>query len=223
MRNNNKLTIVLYIFLISLIMSFFLIKYYGDKYGKLLLSYGEKYATRIITLVVNNSISVDNNDLFIIDKINNDIKSINLDNYKANILVNKMNNKINNYLNSIENGNISDIDLKGLSNIEINNLRNGFIYYVPIGNLTGNGLLSNIGPSIPIKLIIINDVISDLDSNIKEYGINNAMIEVRIKVKVNVLVSALFISKNKEIEISRVIMMKVIQGNIPDYFINNKN
>ena len=63
-------------------------------------------------------------------------------------------------------------------------LKSGIIYQVPTGIIFNNGLLSNIGPKIPVKLSLIGDVTIDIKTTIKDYGINNAVIQVSINVKV---------------------------------------
>ena len=84
----------------------------------------------------------------------------------------------------------------------------------------GNGLISNVGPKIPIKVILIGDVNSTISSNVKDYGINNVLIEVKVNVNVSVLVSVLLNSKKVNVNISRVIAMKIIQGDIPNYYLS---
>ena len=56
-KSKGKNSIVLYIILISIIMSLFLIKYFSNKYSKIFYSYGEAEARRITTLVINKSMS----------------------------------------------------------------------------------------------------------------------------------------------------------------------
>ena len=50
-------TVMFYIFIIGLVLSFLLIRYFSKNIGPMLINYGEAEARRIITLVINNSIS----------------------------------------------------------------------------------------------------------------------------------------------------------------------
>lgn len=232
MRNNNKIIIFLYVYVLSVVISFIFIRYCSNKYGDTLLSYGEGETRRVVTLVINNSIyldkykDIDINRLFSINMDSNgNIKSIDLNSYKANNLLDMINRDINNNLLCLENGNIDKMSIKldSISSIDFNNFTNGFVYSVPIGYLFGNGLISNIGPNIPVKIILISDVVSSLSSNVKDYGINNAIIEISVNVKASVLVNMLLSSKKVDLDINRVIFMKIIQGNIPDYYISSGN
>ena len=232
MRKNNKLVIFLYIFVLSFIISFIFIRFCSKKYGDVLISYGEGEAKRVITLIVNNSIYLDkykniniNNFFSINTDSNGNIKSIDLNSYSANNLLDMINKDINNNLMCLENGNIDNMSIKldSISSLDYNNFKNGFVYSVPIGYLFGNGLVNNLGPNIPVKVILISDVVSSISNEVKDYGINNAMIEISVNVKVSALINMLFSSKRIDMNISRVIFMKIIQGNIPEYYFKGNN
>lgn len=79
-------------------------------------------------------------------------------------------------------------------------------------------LLSNIGPKIPIKFSLIGDVTTNLKTDVKEYGINNALLNVSIEIIVNFRVSLPFTSDKITINNVFPISMKVIQGSIPSYY-----
>lgn len=227
MKTNNKITLMLYICFLSVILALLFIKFIGNKYGKVLISYGEADAKRIVTLVVNNAIIFNKNDdfindIFIIERdANNNIKNLDLNVLKSNKLLDSINEKITNDLVNISNGNIDNtsVNIKSISDIDYNNFKNGFVNTISFGTLMGNGLISNVGPKIPIKVILIGDVNSTISSNVKDYGINNALIEVKVNVNASVLVSVLLNSKKVKVNISRVIAMKIIQGDIPNYYL----
>ena len=228
MKTNNKITLMLYIFFLSIILALLFIKFIGNKYGKVLISYGGTDAKRIVTLIVNNAIIFNKNDdfindIFIIERdANNNIKNLDLNVLKSNKLLDSINEKITNDLVNISNGNIynTSVNIKSISDIDYNNFKNGFVNTISFGTLMGNGLISNVGPKIPIKVILIGDVNSTISSNVKDYGINNALIEVKVNVNVSVLVSVLLNSKKVNVNISRVIAMKIIQGDIPNYYLS---
>ena len=57
-----------------------------------------------------------------------------------------------------------------------------------------------------------------MKTNIKEYGINNALLEVSILVEVNMRVNLPFVSDNISISSSLPVSVKLIQGTIPDFY-----
>ena len=225
-------TFMLYVFLVVIVFSVLLIRYFSDKVGPMLVNYGEAEARRIITLIINNSISkqalsVTDADsmLKIVRDDNNRIETIDFDTSNVNKTLDYVTRLIQDNLNAVEDGNVSglNIDLRGVSDIDYEEIKEGIVYYIPMGGISGNVLLNNIGPKIPIKLIMIGDVISSISSDVKEYGINNAMIEVRVDVSVTMLVNMSFVSKEVNVTNSVPIIMKVIQGSVPDYYVGSSN
>ena len=92
------------------------------------------------------------------------------------------------------------------------------ILIVPIGISTDNLLLSNMGPKIPCKLNVLNNIDISLKTRIKDYGINNSLIEIYalINIKSTVINPVIEDKLVKEYEI--LIDSKVIEGKIPSYY-----
>lgn len=225
-------TIILYIIIVAFMLSLFLIKYFSNKVTPALNKYAKAETKRIITLVINNSISkqiskkIDTDSMFNIERNNeNEIKMIDFNTTNVTKILNSITNTIQKNLKAVENGNIQklNIDLKGISDIDYEEIKNGIIYYVSIGSVSGSTLINNVGPKIPIKFNITGDVVSNIESSVKEYGINNAMIEVKVKVSVTMLVSMPFVSEEVNVETSIPIIMKIIQGDIPNNYLGNLN
>lgn len=126
------------------------------------------------------------------------------------------------YLKKLEQGKIKDIGLSDNININVNEskLKNGVIYQVPTGIIFNNGILANIGPKIPVKLSFIGDITIDIVTNVKEYGINNAIIELIIKVQAEEQVILPFDTKHIKVESLIPISIKIIKGDVPNYYLN---
>lgn len=92
------------------------------------------------------------------------------------------------------------------------------IYYVSYGVIFGLPVISNLGPKIPIKTYLTGNVISNVNTEIKNYGINNALLKVSINIETKINVVLPFISKESKIKMSIPIAMKVIQGKVPQVY-----
>ena len=227
-KNFFRLKIIV-IIMCAIICSIIFIKILSNKIGPVYLNIAEKEVKKLVILVINNSINDDvineigNNELFDIVKNNNneivliDYNSMNVNKYLALVVRNVSNN-----LDLIENGkyNLLSFDLEGYDNKLLNK---GIISNIPFGSLLGLNLLSNVGPRVPVKFNLIKDVSGGIDTKISEYGINNAYMEVLVKVKVNVNINLLFLSRTINIECSVPISMKIIQGNIPNFYTGGIN
>lgn len=227
-RNFFSLKIIA-IIICAIICSIIFIKILSNKIGPIYLDIAEKEVKKLVILVINNSINdevineMGNNELFDIVKNNNneivliDYNSMNVNKYLALVI-----RTVSNNLDLIENGkyNLLSFNLEGYDNKLLNK---GIIANIPFGSLLGLNLLSNIGPRVPVKFNLIKDVSGGIDTKINEYGINNAYMEVLVKVKVNVNINLLFLSRTINIECSVPISMKIIQGNIPNFYTGGIN
>lgn len=230
MKKISKLvTVMLYISAIAITLSFVVIKYFSHKIEPSLTKYATSEVKRISTLVINDSINKDItnmnlDNIFDIEKNeNNEIVTIDLNTNNINKILNTVNITIQSNLKKVETGKIDNLDnyFEDLSDIDYEEIQNGIVYYIAAGTLSGSILTNNIGPKIPIKFEMSGDVISTIDSQIKEYGINNAYIEVRIKVSVTMLVNMPFVTKEVKINTSVPLIMKIIQGTIPEYYLGS--
>ena len=95
----------------------------------------------------------------------------------------------------------------------------GVIAEIPFGAIFGNSMLSNIGPKIKIRMKMLGDIVSNVETEIKPYGINNAYVEMRIFLEVNARIVLPFVSEKVVISNVIPISMNIVQGNIPDGYI----
>ncbi len=229
MKKNYFILKLIVIIVIASICSIFLIRILSDKIGPIYLDIAEKEVRKLVILVINNSVNeevineIDSNELFSIVKNNNDeivlidYNSVNVNKYLALVV-----KKVSNNLDLIEKGKYSELSFV-LEGYDDKLLNKGIIANIPFGSLMGLNLLSNVGPRIPVKFNLIKDVSGGIDTKINEYGINNAYMEVLVKVNVNVNINLLFLSKTVSIECSIPISMKIIQGNIPNFYTGGIN
>ena len=229
MKKNYFILKLIVIIVIASICSIFLIRILSDKIGPVYLDIAEKEVRKLVILVINNSVNeevineIDSNELFSIVKNNNDeivlidYNSVNVNKYLALVV-----KKVSNNLGLIEKGKYSELSFV-LEGYDDKLLNKGIIENIPFGSLLLLNLLSNVGPRIPVKFNLIKDVSGSIDTKINEYGINNAYMEVLVKVNVNVNINLLFLSKTVSIECSIPISMKIIQGNIPNFYTGGIN
>ena len=215
-----KISLLFIIIAIILSISIMSIKIINDKVTPLVMDYSIGEMKRIITIIINRSINsdiLDKNDmdnLFVITKNSNDeVLTISLDS----IIVNKITD------------NISDVCEDNLRLIEEGNyqrLMNKFnigeeYFFVPIGIIFKNTLLSSLGPKIPINLKMVGNVTSGIKTEVKEYGINNSLITISSEISVEMLIVLPFSSDYISITNLVPISIKLIQGKVPNYYGGN--
>mgnify|MGYP004564696983 FL=1 len=228
-KKKNKIIntiIIILIFLVLFIIIF--INYYSNKSKDVLMAYAESETRKLTILVINKAITKQMSDSWandIFDVVYNDkgeIILIDFNSQNTAKILSTMTSLIELNLRAIEEGKIDMLELpnNSLESYDMNLLEKGIITYIPFGIATGSSLLYNLGPKIPVKLSLLGDVITGFSTDVTEYGINNALIKLMIDVKVDTRIILPIISEEITINANIPIAMKVVQGKIPDYYMN---
>ncbi len=222
-RKKHRLFYISLIIVLGLTSSFFLIQYFSNRIVPLFLSYAEIEARKIATLIMTETVKeevssgVKINDLFDI-KTNpqGEIQLISFNAAKVTEVLNTVANTIWYNLKALEEG---KIDILNISNIyDKKKLKQGIIYEIPFGTITNSILLSNLGPKIPVRLTILGNVISNIETSVEEYGINNVLLKVNMNITVNMKVNLPFVSEGLEVVSKVPLAIEVIQGQIPNFY-----
>lgn len=230
-KKNRKFFLLITIILI-IIMSYITIDFVGGVLGKKLIEYAEIEVARIARYVVNYSVTTENikelefNNLFVITKNKNDeIQTVDFDPVIVNNVLNSITETVVKYFKAIESGNLEVINLSNnfLINTDVDKLKQGIIAEIPMGVITGNTLLSNLGPKLPVKLSIAGEIESYIGTEIKYYGINNALITVYVNITVSEQIYMPIATGRVVIEQKIPIAIKMMQGIVPDCYFGNLN
>lgn len=223
----NLIVIVTMLIFVGVWMAF---KIINDKITPVFLDYAAVQATRIATIVISQAInkevsdSLNVDDLFIISKDDKGkINSVDFNPMTVNKLLNMTTSNVHEYLDALENGEIDKLNINKNLLTDGLKLKKGIIFEIPSGLVFNNVLLSNIGPKIPVKLNLIGDIASNIRTVVTNYGINNALIEVVINIKVYEQVILPYTSKQITVETDIPIAIKLLQGETPSYYYNGLN
>ena len=211
MRQNKKktigshITIEIIIIILGILLALLCIKLLTKRANEIILPMAEVKARKYITEVINNSTDkiMFNDDLFVIEKNNgNEIKMITYNSYEATRLINEITKNIESKLN-IQGDKLYVID------------------EIPLGVIFNNSLLSNLGPRIKVRIDIIGDVLSELETEVKPYGINNALVEVRVKLYASAKVVLPLVSKDINVINVIPISINIVNGSVPEAYIGS--
>ena len=228
-KKNNILNIITILLILIIIFLIYLLKIFNDKAVPQFISYSEMETKKIVSNVINttvieetyNNTKLDN--LFITTKDSNgNIISIDFDpNYVNQILVNSY-KAVERNLMYLENGEVEKLKLNNINLLRYNNdkLKKGIIYELPSGIIFNNTLFNNIFPKIPVKIDLIGNTFCRLDTDVKSYGINNAIISVNVVVEVEIKILLPFVSQNTKVVESIPVLIKIIEGNVPSYYLD---
>ncbi|WP_438312349.1 sporulation protein YunB [Sporosarcina sp. FA9] len=96
--------------------------------------------------------------------------------------------------------------------------RGGIVFLIPMGQAIGLPLLGNLGPKIPIRFHVIGEVQANPETSIKEFGINNASIEVNVLLEVNVQIIVPLATKNSVVRQKIPIAAGLFKGDVPPIY-----
>lgn len=225
-RNIKKKDIIVLIFFLIFICTFFIFHLLNKYIAPILLDYAEIETTKLSTLIINKAVEnqVSNNfkpeDMIkTTTNKNGEIVSVDFDTNIVNQSLVSINNTIQINLKYLEEGKLNLIDMPDVNtSYDIENSQAGIIYQIPFGVITDIPIIADIGPKIPVKTSLIGSVISNVRTELTSYGINNALLKIYIEVTVTEQVILPFISKQINISLEVPVLMKLINGSIPEVY-----
>lgn len=219
-KASTKISTILFLIMI---LTYFFIDFCGKKVLPVIMSQAEIDCKKMAILIIKNSLNddvlsiLDDNMYDVIQNNNGEIQTIDFNPKIVNKFLSSTTNVISGNLKNLEQGKIEEISFID-SSYDIENLKNGIISEVPMGIITNNVLLSNIGPKIPVKINLIGNVVSSIETNVSNYGINSALVEVIAKVEVTEQVIIPFQTKTIKIVNDIPVAIKIINGSVPEYY-----
>lgn len=226
-KKSSKFIIIFVLLCLVIFLSFYFI---NKKVSPVLINYAETEMKRLSNLVITRAISkqmtekLDVDNLFIIDKNTaGEINTIDFNPITVNKVLSTCTSTVQLNLKYVEEGRLDLIDIPStlLTEYAEETKKKGIIYEIPSGVVFQNVLLSNIGPKIPVRLHLVGDIESNIHTKVTDYGINNALVEVFVKIKVAEQVILPFISKTIVVETDIPVAIKLITGKIPDSYYGN--
>lgn len=230
-RKKNTLLIIIIITICIIASVSLFIKYYSTKAVPILKSYAQSEVKKLTILIINKSITkqlynIDTEEIFtVVYNDKGEITLIDFDSKASSKILSAITSLVELNLRAVEEGKIDMLELpdNSLSDYNMDLLEKGIIVNIPWGIVTGSNLLYNLGPKIPVKLSLVGDVSTGFNTEVVEYGINNALLKLMIDIKVDTKIILPIISDQITIDCSIPIAMKVVQGTIPNYYINGFN
>lgn len=228
-RKMKKRDVLLLTLVISFIGVFMLLQKINSTFSPIIYDVAEMEVKNLSTIVINNAISkvlkdeVITDDLFTTVVSNEgNIQTVDFNPVVVNKLLNTATTIVQKNLKLFEKGDVSSIGSSelGLEDNRLEQFGKGIITQIPIGVIMKNTVLSNLGPSIPIRLHFLGDVSSNITTKITQYGINNALVEVGIHLEMSAQIILPLTIKKVDFNYNIPLTIKMIQGKIPNYYSN---
>lgn len=189
--------------------------------------YGFLEAKKFSSIIINDAVDkyitekVEVDNLFIVsNNSKGEITSIDFNTALINQYLTDTTKSIQKNLKYIENGDIKKVEYQAdlLENYNEEDLKNGVIFYLNSGFIFNNPIFSNFGTQIPIKISLTGDVITNISTEITNYGINNALIKVFVNIEITEQVILPYYDEQIKIENQVPIALKLVTGTVPSYY-----
>ncbi len=196
-----------YFIIIIVILTFLLMYYYNKKITNSILDISSTKLEEITNVYIKRDIvpmDSDVNNLLTINKNQKDeILYVDINTEEANKIMVDVVTKIQNSINKIE----FDDNL-------IKKHNNNVYMKVPL-TFNSGAMFSSLGPKIPVKLDFYEQVLASIDTEITNYGINNAMIKIYLTIDLEQKIYIPF-KKEKFKRSYRVLLSaKMTNGTVP--------
>ena len=94
----------------------------------------------------------------------------------------------------------------------------GYILDIPLGYVTNSPLLLNLGPKIPVKITTTDVALGEVTTEIREFGINNVLIELYISIEIETNAILPLKSGATKQTYKALIASKIINGTVPSLY-----
>ncbi|WP_156288512.1 sporulation protein YunB [Oceanobacillus salinisoli] len=89
---------------------------------------------------------------------------------------------------------------------------------VPLGEITGNAVLANLGPKIPINLELVGAVRTNIIRETEPLGINGSWVSLYVNVEADVQIIIPFITEQTTVQTEIYIDGGAIMGDVPEFY-----
>lgn len=226
-RKGNKKTIVAFI-VVSLSIAIVIFLYFlNERLKPTYLEYAEVQTNKIASHVVSKAINSRTSSVLDVNEVIVDLPSNGDSMVSAKFnteIINKVRAEtmvlVKEHLEQAEKGDLSHLPELDDVEYDVSEIQkgDGIVFFVPLAQALNLPLIGNLGPKVPIRFHIIGNVNSDIATNFREFGINNAIVEVILKVKVKVQIIVPFASKSSTVEQSIPIAIGLVQGEVPHIY-----
>lgn len=201
----------LIILVIAFLISLMIINYFSSQIKTILLPIAEARVNKYVSNMINNAtgdILFDRELLKINKNSNDEVEMVTYNTYEVTKLIDKITMNIQDEFNGLEYGKVNDEFV---------------LQKIPFGVIFGNVFLRNLGPKINIRFDMIGNVLTNIETEVKPYGINNAYVETRVFIEANARIIIPFVTKNIKITNVVPISINIYQGKVPNGYITSFN
>jgi len=231
-KKKKLFTISLYILLIAFVVASFIIYYFNNLLSPALMKSASITVEKITSIIVSNCVKkylieegVEMELVEIIRDSDGKVEFVRYNTSEVNKISMDISDLVLEDINYLALGEFEKIDfvLPNITEKYYKEISDGIVFGISIGNIFNNNFLANIGPRIPLKMNLNGNVDVDIKNEITEYGMNNALMEIYIEIRVRPVIVMPFLSEEIDIVNKVPLVTEIIQGEIPDSYLQGSS
>ncbi len=219
-RKGNISRLLMVVIVLIFFLTFIIFKFYSQKLTPKIVEVAESRIKRFTESFLSNNIGYDILSGNVIDDIlviylndDNEILYVDYNLEQAYLALNTVTEELNELLVDLENGQISNN-----TDNSIENTKYGLVLKVPMFIASDSALLANLGPNVYLKVNFVGSLLTNIRSQIVDYGMNNALVELYVTIKITEELLSPVTKNTIEIEYDVLIASKVINGRVPTFY-----
>lgn len=220
-RKNYKISkILLGALFLVFFLTFILFKIYSDNISPKIIGIANLKLKRFTESFLSNNIGYDILNSDVIDDIlvvnknsDGEILYVDYDLDHAYQALDVVTTTLNDLLIDLEDGLITNN-----TDSDIFSSKYGLVMKLPLLGGSNSAFLANLGPKIYFKINFVGSLLTNIKSKIVNYGMNNALVELYVTIKISEEIIAPFVNGEQLIEYDVLIASKVINGRVPEFY-----
>ena len=220
-RKNYKISkILLGVLFLVFFLTFILFKIYSDNISPKIIEIANLKLKRFTESFLSNNIGYDILNSDVIDDIlvvnknsDGEILYVDYDLDQAYQALDVVTTTLNDLLIDLEDGLITNN-----TDSDIFSSKYGLVMKLPLLGGANSAFLANLGPKIYFKINFVGSLLTNIKSKIVNYGMNNALVELYVTIKISEEIIAPFVNGEQLIEYDVLIASKVINGRVPEFY-----
>lgn len=184
-----------------------------------LKEYGKMEVERLNQLILNHARFTEEkqyDQLIILERNNqNEIIFIDFDMIEVNKIASDVVLDIEETYAYIENGQYQQKDDSYYEKRIAEVSKSGIVSKVSIGTLLNMPLLSKITPYLSVRYKHLTSISSNIEKEIKNYGLNSIMVELTIQLSIKLLMVYPFFEEYHELQVDIPLLLEIIEGQLP--------
>lgn len=218
-KRKSKKNQILFILIIIFFLVCFFLYYFSITWSKGIINISKLKVNEVTTNIVNDAVfnykkSNQNLNELIKTSVNNknEIISVDVDMEKGYILLEEVVNEIRENIKKFQYSDYEYYNMESLSYIN-----NGVVIAIPMGAITGQNLIVNLGPKIPVKISLLENVRGSIRTEVEDYGINNSLLNVYLKIEIEQNIEMPSATDSFYNTYEMLLSSKLIQGVVPSF------